>query len=250
VEGAAIVGSAASSVAPQVKTGVAPLRAGEGTSFLLRRLHSLSGIAPIGAFLLEHFLSNAEAFKGPIAYGRQVEFLNSFPGVFLLELFFIWLPILYHGLYGVYIWYRGDSNVASYPWSGNWMYTMQRWTGIIAFIYIVEHTYFLRFTGVHLATHPMQSFAKVQAELANPWMVAFYMVGIVSACWHFSYGLWLFAAKWGITTGPRARRGFGYICVLIGLGLVLIGAASMYGFLSTPPQPLDSNAPTANIATR
>jgi succinate dehydrogenase / fumarate reductase, cytochrome b subunit len=244
------VGSAVGSVAPQVKTGVAPLRAGEGISFLLRRLHSLSGIVPIGAFLVEHFLSNAEAFKGPIAYGRQVEFLNSFPGVFLLELFFIWLPILYHGLYGIYIWYRGDSNVASYPWSGNWMYLMQRWTGIIAFIYIVQHTYFLRFTGVHLATHPMQSFAKVQAELQNPWMVAFYILGIVSACWHFSYGLWLFAAKWGITTGPRARRRFGYICVLIGLGLVSIGAASMYGFLTTPPQPLDSNGRTDNIAAR
>ena len=117
------------------------MRAGEGTSFLLRRLHSLSGVVPIGAFLLEHFISNAEAFKGPIAYGKQVEFLNSLPGVFLLELFFIWIPILYHGLYGVYIWYRGETNVIDYPWSGNWLYTSQRWTGIIAFVYMVQHTY-------------------------------------------------------------------------------------------------------------
>ncbi len=72
----------ASPVAPHIKPGVAPLRAGEGTSFLLRRLHSLTGVVPIGAFLLEHFISNAEAFKGPIAYGKQVEFLNSLPFVF------------------------------------------------------------------------------------------------------------------------------------------------------------------------
>jgi len=32
--------------------GVAPLEAGEGSLFLLRRLHSLSGIFPIGAFLV------------------------------------------------------------------------------------------------------------------------------------------------------------------------------------------------------
>jgi succinate dehydrogenase / fumarate reductase, cytochrome b subunit len=233
---------------PKIKHGVAPLRAGEGTSFLLRRLHSLSGVVPIGAFLLEHFISNAEAFKGPIAYGKQVEFLNSLPGVFLLELFFIWIPILYHGLYGIYIWYRGDSNLMEYPWSGNWLYAAQRWTGIIAFIYIGQHTYSLRFTGVHLATDPMQSFAKVQDQFQNPWMIAFYAVGIIAASWHFSYGLWLFAAKWGITTGERARRRFGYVCLALALGLVSIGAASMYGFLSRPRQPLDSGS--ENIVMR
>jgi succinate dehydrogenase / fumarate reductase cytochrome b subunit len=235
------VASTANSVAPTIKPGVAPLRAGEGTSFLLRRLHSLSGVVPIGAFLLEHFISNAEAFKGPIAYGKQVEFLNSLPFVFLLELFFIWIPILYHGLYGVYIWYQGDSNVAEYPWSGNWLYTAQRWTGIIALIFMVQHTYFLRFTGVHLPTNPMQSFAKVQGEFQHSWMIAFYAAGIIAACWHFSYGLWLFAAKWGITTGETARRRFGYLCLALALGLVALGAASMYGFLSRPSQPLDTN---------
>ena len=194
--------STANPVVPRIKPGVAPLRAGEGTSFLLRRLHSLSGVVPIGAFLLEHFISNAEAFKGPIAYGKQVEFLNSFPAVFLLELCFIWLPILYHGLYGIYIWYRGDTNVAAYPWTGNWLYTSQRWTGIIA------------------------------------------------ASWHFSYGLWLFAAKWGITTGERARRRLGYLCLALALGLVSIGAISMYGFLKTPQQPLDSTSSSENIVMR
>lgn len=245
--------STASPAAPPsahaLKPGVAPLRAGEGTSFLLRRLHSLSGVIPIGAFLLEHFISNAEAFKGPIAYGKQVEFLNSLPGVFLLELFFIWIPILYHAIYGIYIWYQGESNVASYPWSGNWLYTSQRWTGIIAFIYMVQHTWHLRFTGVHLPTHPMQAFAKVQGEFQNPLMVVFYAVGIIAASWHFSYGLWLFAAKWGITTGERARRRFGYVCAALALGLILIGAISVYGFLRAPYQPSESNS-TENIVMR
>lgn len=233
----------------KIKPGVAPLRAGEGTSFLLRRLHSLSGIVPIGAFLLEHFLSNAEAFKGVEAYNKQVAFLNSLPFVFLLELFFIWIPILYHGIYGVYIWWRGESNVGDYPWMGNWLYTSQRWTGMIAFAYIVQHTYHLRFMGVHLATHAEKSFAKVQGEFHNPWMVAFYAIGIIAASWHFSYGVWLFAAKWGITTGERARRRLGYLCLVLALGLVSMGAASMYGFLTTAPQALDSNA-SENIVMR
>ncbi len=226
------------------KNGVPPLRAGQGHSFLLRRLHSLSGIVPIGLFLIEHFVSNAFATKGPGAYTKQVEFLSSFPFVVGLELFGIWLPILYHSLYGFYIWYRGDSNVGEYPWTGNWLYTAQRWTGAIAFFYIVWHTWHLRFSGIHLLSHPASAFGKVQAELQSPWAVAFYAVGIIAASWHFAYGLWLFAAKWGITVGDGARRKFGYVCAVIGIVFVLIGAVTMYSFLNTPLQPLDPTGST------
>jgi succinate dehydrogenase / fumarate reductase cytochrome b subunit len=226
------------------KNGVPPLRAGQGHSFLLRRLHSLSGIVPIGLFLIEHFVSNAFATKGPGAYTKQVEFLSSFPFVVGLELFGIWLPILYHSLYGFYIWYRGDSNVSEYPWTGNWLYTTQRWTGAIAFFYIVWHTWHLRFSGIHLLSHPASAFGKVQAELQSPWAVAFYAIGIIAASWHFAYGLWLFAAKWGITVGDGARRKFGYVCAVIGIVFVLIGAVTMYSFLHTPLQPLDPTGST------
>ncbi|HXZ41278.1 MAG TPA: succinate dehydrogenase, partial [Terriglobales bacterium] len=155
----------ASTPAPtQIQPGVAPLQAGQGYSFLLRRLHSLSGIVPVGLFLIEHFISNAFATRGPSAYTKQVELLSSFPFVVGLELFGIWLPILYHALYGFYIWYRGEGNVGEYPWTGNWMYTAQRWTGAIAFFYMVWHTWTMRFTGTHLLTHPGAAFGKVQTE--------------------------------------------------------------------------------------
>lgn len=231
----------ATTAAPvSLKPGVAPLRAGQGTSFILRRLHSLSGIVPVGAFLLEHFISNAFATKGPAAYTKQVELLTSFPFVVGLELFGIWLPILFHAGYGFYIWYRGESNVSEYPWSGNWLYTAQRWTGAIAFIYIVYHTWHLRFTGVHLLSHPAASFGKVQQEFQNPLMIVFYVIGIVAASWHFGYGLWLFAAKWGITVGENARRRFGYLCFALAVALIVVGLASVYSFLYYPRQPLDA----------
>src|ERR1700761_5564534 len=123
---------------PKIGRGVEPLRAGQGNSFLLRKLHSLSGIVPIGAFLVEHLLSNVEAIKGPAAYTAQVKFLNSLPLVRVLEWAFIFIPLLYHALYGVYIAVRGKSNVVYYSWAGNWMYTVQRWTGYIAFAYIIQ----------------------------------------------------------------------------------------------------------------
>ena len=222
--------------------GVAPLRAGQGYSFWLRRLHSLSGIVPVGAFLLEHILlSNATAIGGPAAYARQVRFLASLPLVPALELFGIWLPILFHALYGFYIWYRGEINVGDYPWTGNWMYTLQRWTGGIAFLYILWHTYTMRFTGKDLHMHPGASFGKVQMEVFSTPLFLFYVVGLICASWHFAYGIWLFCAKWGIVSGEKARKRFLIICLAFFFVLSGVGLGSLTKLRSLPQQPIDDD---------
>jgi succinate dehydrogenase / fumarate reductase, cytochrome b subunit len=233
------VAASASSAAPMsVKSGVAPLRAGQGYQFVLRRLQSLLGIIPIGAFLFEHILiSNASAIGGPMAYARQVRFLASLPLVPILELFGIWLPILFHALLGFYIWFQGDGNVSSYPWSGNWMYTLQRWTGGIAFIYIVWHTYTMRFTGVDLHEYPGASFGKVQGEVFSTPLFLFYVVGLLAAAWHFSYGIWLFCAKWGVTTGEKAQKRLLVVCMVFFFLMSGAGLASLTSFRTHPLQP-------------
>lgn len=216
----------------RIPRGVPPLRAGQGNSFFWRRLHSLSGIVPVGAFLVEHFISNAFATNGPQAYADQVKFLTGLPFTIWLEIFGIYIPLLYHALYGIYIWWRGESNVADYPWTGNWMYTAQRWTGIIAFAYIAWHVYTMRFSGVHLfGEGHVWAFAKVRHELIQPLFLSFYIVGIVAASWHFAYGIWLFCAKWGIAVGDRARRKLGYVCVAIALLFVAIGGLTIKAFV-------------------
>jgi succinate dehydrogenase / fumarate reductase cytochrome b subunit len=219
------------------------LRAGQGSSYFWRRLHSLSGIIPVGAFLLEHILfSNAMAINGPQAYANQVRFLGSLPLVIVLEAFGIWLPVTFHGLYGFYIWYRGETNVVSYPWQGNWMYTLQRWTGAIIFAYIAWHVWHLRFAGVDLHQHPEASFGKVQLELAQPVLLAFYIVGLLAAAWHFSYGVWLFCAKWGITVGEKARQRFLVVCMLLFLTISGVGLMSIRSFITHPQQPVEGPA--------
>jgi succinate dehydrogenase / fumarate reductase cytochrome b subunit len=225
-----------------VKAGVAPLRAGKGVSFLLRRLHSLSGIVPVGAFLIEHILiSNSAALNGPTAYAHQVRFLASLPLVPLLELLGVWLPILFHAGYGFYIWYRGETNLLSYPWSGNWMYTVQRWTGGIAFAYICFHTYTLRFsTSIDLHAYPGASFGKVQLELFQPLLLAFYVLGLLSASWHFAYGIWLFCAKWGLVSGKKAQKKLLVACLGFFLVMSSVGMATLYTMrVNWDQQPVD-----------
>jgi succinate dehydrogenase / fumarate reductase, cytochrome b subunit len=219
--------------------GVQPLRAGEGNSFLWHKLHSLSGIVPIGAFLVEHIVSNFEIVNGPVAYAKQVLFLNSLPLVRVLEWVLIFIPLAFHALYGFAIIFRGRSNTNVYPWAGNRMYLMQRITGMIAFVYIIQHVIRQRFMGVSLPEHPGAAFAKVQHELSNPWMIAIYVIAMIATTWHFAYGIWLFAAKWGITPGEKARKKFGYVCGVVGVVLCVMGLWSIYAVVTAPPAPED-----------
>jgi succinate dehydrogenase / fumarate reductase, cytochrome b subunit len=233
-------------VPAKVQSGVGALRAGQGHSFLLRRLHSLSGIIPVGVFLFEHILiSNATATGGPAAYARQVRFLGGLPFVTVLELFGIWLPILFHSLYGFYIWWRGESNVTDYPWTGNWMYSAQRWTGIIAFAYILWHTWTMRFSGIDLHLFPGAAFGKVQAEVFHTGLFLFYVAGLIAASWHFAYGIWLFCAKWGIITGQKAQKRLLVLCLAFFFVMTGAGLASLTAFRSRPQQPTDPDGARA-----
>jgi succinate dehydrogenase cytochrome b subunit len=216
--------------------GVAPLRAGVGCSFFWRRLHSLTGIVPVGVFLVEHLLSNALATNGADAYNQQVKFLTSLPFRLGLEIFGIFLPLAFHAIYGVYIWWRGENNVVDYSFAGNWFYTLQRYTGIIVFAYVAYHIWYMRFDGVHLVEHWDASFWKVQNELSNPLALAAYLVGVTAAAWHFGYGLFLFAAKWGMITGERALARAQKAGIAVSILLTLIGIASIYAFTAKFPR--------------
>ncbi len=238
----------AGATASRIRAGVPPLRAGQGSSFLWRRLHSLSGIFPIGFFLLEHFVSNAFATNGPNAYTDEVKFLTGLPFLLWLEILFIYIPILYHAFYGFWIWYRGESNVGSYTYLGNWGYTLQRWTGAVLFFYIVWHTLTMRWLGVHIVGNSAAAFGKVQMEFHNPWSLAFYVVGVLFASAHISYGLWLFVAKWGITTGEKGRRNLGVVCALVCLFFLALGYSAIVSFLKTPQQPVREPASVSEQA--
>ena len=119
------------------------------------------------------------------------------------------------------------------------MYTAQRWTGGIAFAYIVWHTYTMRFTGVDLHAYPNASFGKVQGEVLQTPLFLFYVVGLIAASWHFAYGIWLFAAKWGIVSGEKARKRFLVVCLAFFFVLTGAGLASLTSFRSRPQQPTE-----------
>ena len=193
--------------------------------FCLRRLHSLSGIVPIGFFLLEHMFSNFFILLGPAAYNRQIEFLRSLPFVTFMEITFIGLPILYHALYGIYVWTSGKSNLAWYPYPKNFLYTLQRWSGLVAFFYIGYHVYHTRLVNALYGTEV--SYARMQQLMHVPWIFGFYLVGLAAVMFHFANGIWGFLVSWGLTISQRSQKIAGACSAALGLVLFGVGVSSL-----------------------
>jgi succinate dehydrogenase / fumarate reductase, cytochrome b subunit len=194
-------------------------------SYLLRKLHSLSGIVPVGAFLAEHFWSNSSALVSAGKYDAVSQELQTIPFRPLVEWVLIFLPLLYHAGYGIYIWARGKSNVSAYPWVGNWMYTTQRYTGLIAFFYIAWHLYTQRWL-----THGRSTYAEVEQFFMNPYFLAFTVIGIVASSFHLGIGIWNFLCKWGLAATVKAQRMAGQFGIVVAIAFSVVGVLILLSF--------------------
>ena len=194
--------------------------------FFLRRLHSLSGVLPIGAFLLEHMLSNFLITRGPAAYDHQIAFLQSMPFVVFMEITFIGLPILFHAGYGFYVILTGKRNLVWYPYPENWLYTLQRWSGGVTFLYVLQHVWQTRIANALYGTEV--SYARMAELVHQPLNFWIYLIGLTAVMFHFANGIWGFLISWGVTTSPASRRISGWLCALAGLVLYGVGLAALF----------------------
>jgi succinate dehydrogenase / fumarate reductase cytochrome b subunit len=195
------------------------------TSYLLRKLHSFTGILPVGAFLAEHFWSNSSALVSRAKYDATSQDLQTIPFRLVVEWGGIFLPMLFHGGYGIYIWLRGKSNVSAYPWVGNWLYTTQRYTGLIAFAYIGWHLYTERWL-----THGRSTYANVAEDMQNPWYLTFFVVGVLASSFHLGVGIWNFLCKWGLAATVKAQRAAGRFGALVGVAFSVVGILIIISF--------------------
>lgn len=202
----------------------------EHGSFWARRLHSLSGVVPIGAFVFEHMFSNSFSTQGSAAYNEMVHTLTSIPYVLWLEIFVIYIPILFHAVYGTYIAIQARYNTVSYPYGRNWMFLLQRISGVFLFIYIGLHVWETRAQVFFDESLKLRFFEHMQDLLSNPAYFALYLAGVLAAAFHFANGLWTFGIVWGITAGRNAQRLSTYACAGIGIIVAGMGVNSLLGF--------------------
>lgn len=197
--------------------------------FWLRRLHSLTGLFPIGLYVLIHLGINSFAASGDDVYDEIAEFLESLPYLIAIEIPFIWAPILFHGFYGIVIHARGEPNPFQYAYAENWMYWLQRWSGLVAFVFIGWHFWQTRLAN-YLYGVPVD-FRMMADILADPKWVAFYVVGLTAVSFHLANGLRTFLLTWGIIVGNRARRAAAQICAVFGVLVLAVSLAAVWAFI-------------------
>ena len=206
-------------------------------TFILRKLHQLTGIMPLGFFLLEHFYTNSKALNGAAAFNTAVSDLQEIPYILLIEIGGIFIPLIYHAVYGLVITAEARPNNLYYPYARNWFYTIQRVTGMILFFFITFHVLNFRFglipglNTLSVAAHPEESFQIVAREFRMVPIFIVYVIGITSTVWHLANGVWLFLVDWGITIGERSQKIAGYACLGFGVVLLAVGINAAVAFI-------------------
>ena len=192
---------------------------------------------PLGVFLLEHFYTNSKALTGPADFNNAVRDLQSIPYILLVEIGGIFIPLIYHAVYGLVITIEARPNNLHYPYARNWFYTIQRVTGVILFFFITFHVLNFRFGMVpglntmSVARNPDKAFDVVSREFNMLPIFIVYVVGIAATVWHLANGIWLFLVDWGITIGERAQRLTGYACIAFGALLLAVGINAAVAFI-------------------
>lgn len=214
-----------------------------GNSYLPRKLHSLLGVIPLGLFLVEHALTNYSAWEGgQEGFSKSIDFLNSVPLVVFVEMFVIWLPILFHGVYGLYIAYQSNINTGRFSYGRNWAFALQRITGVITFVFVAWHLYETRIQVALGNVSHEELGSHMNSIVSDPVVFVVYIVAVIAATFHFANGLWAFLVSWGVTVGPRAQKVSSNICMVIFVLISVLFLLSLFAFRS------DEFASTASVA--
>ncbi|UJL44999.1 succinate dehydrogenase cytochrome b558 subunit [Virgibacillus sp. NKC19-16] len=196
--------------------------------FYYRRLHSLLGVVPIGIFLVQHLIVNHFAVYGEESFNQAAGFMAGLPFVLLLEIFVIYLPILFHAILGVYIVFVTRNNTRRYGYIRNWLFYLQRFTGIVTLVFIVWHVWETR---IQIGMGNVElNYSLMENILTNPFMFWFYVIGVLSTTFHFANGLWSFLVTWGITQSPKSQQIATYATLILFLGISYLGIRTLITF--------------------
>jgi succinate dehydrogenase / fumarate reductase cytochrome b subunit len=196
--------------------------------YFVRRLHSLLGIVPLTLFMIEHFLVNSLSTVSSGAFNAVSGVLTKIPYLVAVELGLIIIPLYIHGVLGLWIVTLGSVE-PRVPYVRNWLYLLQRATGIIVILFVTYHILATRVWHELYETHDLYSL--MHDYLTNPFLFAIYIVGVAATSFHLGNGLFSFVYKWGVTVNERSQTWAMVLGLLIGLGFFAVGLFALIGFL-------------------
>lgn len=196
--------------------------------FLIRRLHSLTGLAPLAVFLGFHLFANSYSTKSGGAFNSIVDSLRGMPYLPFIEWGLLLSPFIFHMVAGVWIIVTGQPNILRQNRPRNWAYVAQRVTAVVVFVFIIYHVVTMKY--VYLDSTPMDYYEILRAKFATPWIYWWYVIGIACAAFHLANGLCTFCMTWGITVTRQSQRLTAAALAAAGMILFAIGLTALNGF--------------------
>ena len=197
---------------PPVPDPAPDLQASPTAAVRVRRAFSLSGVVPLGAFLVVHLAMNLRALAGGRAFTAAVRALHDVPALPLVEALFVFAPLVFHGALGLWlVLARRPLAVPSpYPLA---LARAMRATGIVVLVFLALHLSELRFhtRGFRLGGRELASLLDADLSATShgiPWRGIAYLVGTACVVFHFAAGLWGFFARTpaGRDSGRRRKQ--------------------------------------------
>lgn len=214
------------------------------SEFVLRRLHSLTGVIPLTFFIFFHFFANSTSRAGEEAFDATTATLRSTPYLLGVEWALLFAPFLFHMLYGMVIIFTSKPNTGHIRYRRNWAYLFQRITAMVVFVFIVYHVVGVRFIDAHGET---AVYAIFHEKMSNPFTYWWYVVGIACTSFHLANGLITFMMTWGITVSTRSQKITGYAMTALGILVFAIGIGAINGFLKAEPVKVPGQTETSHI---
>jgi len=215
----------------------------ERNEFLIRRLHSLAGLIPVGAYMCIHLLTNASVLDSPGRFQTAVYQIHSLGAALpVVEWGFIFLPLLFHGILGVVIIRGGLPNSGAYRYTSNIRYSLQRGSGMVAMVFILWHVFHMHgwfhtawwlenvahpFFGAQFS--PFNAASSAGAALGSSLVAILYAIGMLSCVFHLANGIWTMGITWGVWISPAAQKRASFVCSVFGVGLAVVGMSALWG---------------------
>ena len=191
----------------------------------LRHLYMLTGVFPVGLFVVGHVISQLAVLGGPAVYERHQVALGALRAWPLIESVVL-LSLTFHIAYGVrrFLTLAGRRRRPRDP-----MALPRLVTGGVALAFLAWHLLALRIErargGISVSGMHAVLVASLSSTTAGVPLVALgYLVGIAACSATFASAVASFVASAGVASSPRGRRAVAVACAALGTAVFLAGA--------------------------
>ena len=176
--------------------------------FVNRRIHSLTGIVPVGLFLVYHLYLQLYLHSGAEVYNSVVNNFYDSPLAVWALIFIVYIPLFFHAFFGIRLIFESRVQT-SYTYFSHLLYWLQRISGVGVLLFVIAHIWNTKIGpliagnwGSHYE-HLSNGFADPQSGIVTK---SVYLLGILGAVFHFSNGINTFCITWGIALTPRSQK--------------------------------------------